>query len=128
MENKNLKNYDHKKVIRFNESKRLKKIKKDFTGSNALPDIHELQDQAASQNKKIVDEKLQKMITFKEETLEKLPYFQEINVVSDLIKADPNLQDYNAEQALEALVAFNDDMKKLAVNAYQMELLASYSL
>ena len=68
------------------------------------------------------------MINFKEETLEKLPYFQEINVVSDLIKADPNLQDYNAEQALEALVAFNDDMKKLAVNAFQMEKLASYSL
>jgi hypothetical protein len=38
--------------------------------------------------------------------------------VNDLIKADPNLQDYIAEQALEALVAFNDDMKKLAVNAF----------
>jgi hypothetical protein len=71
---------------------------------------------------------LQNAITFKDETLKKLPYFQEINVVNDLIKADPNLQDYNAEQALEALVAFNEDMKKLAVNAYQMEKLAGFSL
>ena len=60
-------------------------------GSNVLPDIHELEYQAGNQNKNIVDEKLQKMITLKEETLEKLPYFQEINVINDLIKADPNL-------------------------------------
>ena len=60
-------------------------------GSNILPDIQEIEYQAGNQNKNIVDEKLQKMITLKEETLEKLPYFQEINVINDLIKADPNL-------------------------------------
>lgn len=61
------------------------------------------------------------MMTLKDDTLKKLPYFHEINVINDLIKADPHLQDQDAEQALEALVSFNDDMKKLAANAYQMK-------
>ena len=58
MENKCLKNYDSKKAIRFNESERLKTIKKNYMGSNVLPDIHELEDQAGDQSKNIVDKKL----------------------------------------------------------------------
>ena len=54
----------------------------------------------------------------RESTLDKLPYFQEIKDIQDLVDADPDMKDEMAEASLEALVSFNDDMKLLAVNAF----------
>lgn len=64
----------------------------------------------------------------REQALEKLPYFQDINDIKDLIDSNPEMQDDVAENSLEALVSFNEDMKTLALNAYQMQDLLDSAL
>ena len=54
------------------------------------------------------------------ETMNDVPYFQQLQEMNELILEDENLGEKTAEMSLEALVSFNEDMKLLALNAYQM--------
>lgn len=101
----------------------MEQIKKEYLGNNKLPDIQEIEDRANNLSK--AEQELTKL---REQALEKLPYFQDINDIKDLIDSNPEMQDDVAENSLEALVSFNEDMKTLALNAYQMQDLLDSAL
>lgn len=96
----------------------MKDIKHQYKTKNVLPEIHELETEASNIKKNIIDAKKEELANLRESTLDKLPYFQEIKDIQDLVDADPDMKDEMAEASLEALVSFNDDMKLLAVNAF----------
>lgn len=101
----------------------MEQIKKEYLGNNKLPDIQEIEDRANNLSK--AEQELTKL---REQALEKLPYFQDINDIKDLIDSNPEMQDDVAENSLEALVSFNEDMRTLALNAYQMQDLLDSAL
>jgi hypothetical protein len=59
--------------------------------------------------------------------LSQLPSFMEVKEVQDLIEQD-NLGDEKSELSLETLASFNEDMKVLALNAYQVRDMLRISL
>lgn len=109
--------------LRYDNSSKMEQIKKEYLGNNKLPDIQEIEDRANNLSK--AEQELTKL---REQALEKLPYFQDINDIKDLIDSNPEMQDDVAENSLEALVSFNEDMKTLALNAYQMQDLLDSAL
>ena len=104
----------------------MKDIKQQYKTKNILPQVHELETEASNMKKNIVDAKKEELINLRDDTIEKLPYFQEIQDIQDLVDSNPDMKDEIAEASLEALVSFNDDMKLLAVNAFQMQELTNY--
>lgn len=104
----------------------MKDIKQQYKAKNILPQIHELETEASNIKKNIIDAKKEELINLRDDTIEKLPYFQEIQDIQDLVDSNPDMKDEMAEASLEALVSFNDDMKLLAVNAFQMQELTNY--
>ena len=65
--------------------------------------------------------KLEQFNKLKGQIVEQLPYFQEVNEVQDIIDSNPEVGDAQTENALDAIVSFNQDMKTLALNAYQLQ-------
>ena len=64
----------------------------------------------------------------KQDALNQFPYFNEMKDLKTLVENNPNLGDEVAENSLDALVSFNEDMKTLALNAYQMQELLDAAL
>lgn len=64
----------------------------------------------------------------KQDALNQFPYFNEMKDLKTLVEDNPNLGDEVAENSLDALVSFNEDMKTLALNAYQMQELLDAAL
>ena len=62
----------------------------------------------------------------RDEILAMIPAYLEIQDLNQLINETDDHQDLSTENALEALVSFNDDMKRIAMNAYQMKDLITY--
>lgn len=112
--------------FRYEPSQRMTDIKQQYKTKNTLPQIHELETEASNMKKNIVDAKKEELMNLRDDTIEKLPYFQEIQDIQDLVDSNPDMKDEMAEASLEALVSFNDDMKLLAVNAFQMQELTNY--
>ena len=121
--NKALAQYTSDGKLRYGNSKKMENIKQDYLGNNKLPNIKEIEEKANHRN--AAEEDLRK---FRDQALEKLPYFQDVNDIKDLIESNPEMQDEVAENSLEALVSFNEDMKTLALNAYQMQDLLDSAL
>lgn len=122
--NKALAQYTSDGKLRYGNSKKMENIKQDYiNGGNKIPSIKEVEEKANQRNQ--AEEELKK---FREQALEKLPFFQDVNDIKDLIESNPEMQDEVAENSLEALVSFNEDMKTLALNAYQMQDLLDSAL
>jgi len=55
----------------------------------------------------------------REEAIENIKHFKDINDLTHVLKDENNqLGDEPAENCVEALVSFNDDMKTLALNTF----------
>ena len=57
-----------------------------------------------------------------------MPYFEQLQAMNELILESDNHGERIAEVSLESLVSFNEDMKVLALNAYQLQDLMKLSL
>ena len=63
----------------------------------------------------------------KQEAVNKIDYFQEIQELSHLVNSN-EIGNAKAEDLLDQLASFNDDMKLMVMNSYQMNELAGYIL
>lgn len=56
----------------------MKDIKQQYKTKNILPQVHDLETEASNMKKNIVDAKKEELMNLRDDTIEKLPYFQEI--------------------------------------------------
>ena len=95
---------------RYAKSQRMTNLKLEFQESNKLATLEQLE-----------QKKLEQFNKLKNQIIERLPYFQEVNEMQDIINSNPEVGDQSTETALDAVASFNQDMKVLALNAYQLQ-------
>ena len=66
------------------------------------------------------DSEFQKAAEMRDMALAQLPQFVEIKEIEDLLASD-DLGDEVSEMTLDSLASFNEDMKILALNAFQVQ-------
>ena len=66
------------------------------------------------------------LVAIKQEAISKIDYFAEIQELTNLVKDDKKFGNEKAEELLDQVAAFNDDMKLMVLNSYQMSDLAGY--
>ena len=76
----------------------------------------------------VLTQSIQELKSLKETAIQKVAYFNKVKDEQAVVHANPQLGDEAAEDSLEALVSFNEDMKTLALNAYQMQDLLDCAL
>lgn len=91
-------------------------IKKEYAGSNRIPNLNELPTLIGSKSQ------------IKVQIIQQLPIYLSIEKISKLAEDSPTLGDKKSENALEAVMRFNEDMRMLSLTSFQMQDLLESAL
>lgn len=107
-------------------SKKLGDLKQMYQANNELPSEEMIQKKFKEEVEKDKDHDVRiqsqrsDYLDLKESATSKLHDLKELCEVKEILKMNPEMNDPVTENSFEALVRFNEDMKLLALNAYQL--------
>lgn len=107
----------------YPDSKKIQSLKVAYMAANQIPSEQMVQqkysngDQVAPSPRK---RQATEFLELKETATAKLQELREVHEIKEVLRMNPDLNDEVTESSFEALVCFNDDMKQLALSAYQL--------
>ena len=103
-------------IGRYKPSKNLSLVKKEYAGLNKVPNLNELPALVGSKSQ------------IKGQIIKQLPIYLSLEKISKLSQDSPILGDHQSENALEAMMRFNEDMRTLSLSSYQLHELLELAL